>query len=257
MLISTAQKPSESLVRRSQLLAENLSCKWAPRHHLSIARMQQEFGEDDLLILTEEQLVYYHQDAKPLFFHPSTSMIRIKRMLRGESEPLIRAAQAEAGDVVLDCTAGLASDSIVLSHAVGESGKVISLESEAVIYVIIREGLQSYQTELPILNAAMRRIEVKLAEHAAWLKSMPDASVDIVYFDPMFRTPLMDSSSIAPIRSIANRESLLASSVEEACRVARKTVVMKEHRASEEFLRLGFTRIDHRSSNIAYGVIQL
>lgn len=257
MLISTSQKPSESLLRRAKLLADSFPCKWAPRHHFSIDRLRQEHGETDILILTEEQLVYYHQGVKPLFFHPSTSIIRIKRMERGEVDPLVRATQAEPGDDVLDCTAGLASDSIVLSYAVGERGKVISLESEATIYVLIREGLKSYESQLPILNASMRRIEVRFGEHLPVLKSMPDASVDIVYFDPMFREPLLDSSSIAPLRSIANHAPLLACTIEEARRVARKTVVMKEHRSSVEFQRLGFTENLHSASNIAYGVIKL
>ena len=86
----------------------------------------------------------------------------------------------------------------------------------------------------------MRRIEVRHSHHLDYLKSLPDQSVDIVYFDPMFREPITDSASINPLRHYANGEPLDAESVREAIRVARKTVVMKEARSSGEFERLGF-----------------
>ena len=103
------------------------------------------------------------------------------------------------------------------------------------------------------MNEALRRITLQCMDHKSWLTSQPDKSIDIVYFDPMFRQPLHDSSSMQPLRSLANREALDMESVHQAIRVARKSVVLKEHRDSEEFNRLGFER--KHMNKIAYGVI--
>jgi hypothetical protein len=72
------------------------------------------------------------------------------------------------------------------------------------------------------------------------LRSLPDKSADIVYFDPMFRIPVEESSSISPYRFIANPEPLSLEAVTEAVRVARRKVILKDHRDSPEFDRLGF-----------------
>lgn len=103
----------------------------------------------------------------------------------------------------------------------------------------------------------MRRIEVRHSHHLDYLKSLPDRSVDIVYFDPMFREPIAESASIHPLRHYANGEPLEMESVREAVRVARKTVVMKEARSSGEFERLGFTLPERGKSKITYGVISI
>ena len=50
-------------------------------------------------------------------------MFRVKRLMRGEHDPFVQATQLESGMTVLDCTLGMASDSIVASYMVGESGK--------------------------------------------------------------------------------------------------------------------------------------
>lgn len=89
------------------------------------------------------------------------ALVRVKRMLRGESDLLIEASGAAPGDVIVDCTAGLASDSIVFSFAVGAQGSVTSVESEDIPAMLIHEGLAAYESEVTELNEAMRRISVK------------------------------------------------------------------------------------------------
>ncbi|MNI75326.1 hypothetical protein D3C73_1314660 [compost metagenome] len=89
------------------------------------------------------------------------------------------------------------------------------------------------------------------------LKQMPDKSADLIYFDPMFRDPIMESSAISPLRMFANNSSLTGEVIAEAKRVARKSIVLKEKKGSGEFERLGFETVERSHTKIVYGVILL
>ncbi|UJF36021.1 class I SAM-dependent methyltransferase [Paenibacillus hexagrammi] len=185
-----------------------------------------------MLLVTREEIRYYEEEQPALFFHPSMAQVRIKRLLRGEPDLLLEAAGVTAGDSVVDCTAGLASDSIVFSYAAGHTGTVTAVESEAVPAMLISEGLRTYESEIPELNEAMRRIHVIRMNHRIYLEQLDSKSVDIIYFDPMFRNPIDESSSISPLRARANYDALDVAAIEQARRVARKSIVLKEHRDS-------------------------
>ena len=130
-------------------------------------------------------------------------------------------------------------------------------KSEPVLCTLVREGLACYETGLADVDAAMRRIELLPIHHYEYLRKQPDKSADIVYFDPMFRSPVHESSSMEPLRLMANMDEITMETINEAKRVARKCIVLKEHQASEEFDRLGFERKHQNTSKIAYGVIEL
>lgn len=255
MMITTGYGPAEAQVQTAQRLSEETGCSYVCRKKLTIPALSARYSNRDWLVVTSEGLRFASGAAEPLFFHPSMAAIRVKRLLNGESDSLLRVSRAAAGDTVLDCTAGLASDAIVFSHAVGSAGQVTALESSYPLYLLIREGLQRYSADYAELEVAMRRIHVKHADHLAYMRDLPDRSTDIVYFDPMFRAAVQDSRAIAPLRDAADHRPLDRRAVEEAMRITRKTIVLKEHRESGEFERLGFSHVHRTSSRIAYGVI--
>jgi tRNA1(Val) A37 N6-methylase TrmN6 len=170
---------------------------------------------------------------------------------------LLTFAGISEGDTVLDCTAGLASDSIVFAYAVGSTGQVIALESEATLVLLLREGLSRYESPVSALNEAMRRVQIEHADHLEYLQQMEAQSVDYIYLDPMFRNPVVESSAMSPLREIANKQAIRPETIAEAKRVARKKIIMKELKESTEFARLGFTTTYRSQTNIAYGVIVL
>jgi hypothetical protein len=274
VVVTTSHTPSSESVAASKRIAAEMGCRWVPRGGKSIRKLAQAYGSSHIMLQADDQLKLYmdvktdkdssltlsdnvNTEPSPMFFHPSLSFVRVKRLLRGEGDALIECSGAVPGDSVLDCTAGLASDSIVFSYAVGPTGHVTAIESESALHMLIREGLARYETHLAPFNEAMRRIQVVLGSHVHLLGQMPDRSVDIVYFDPMFRSPIDDSSAIQPLRRLANHSPLSKAVIEQAARVARKRVVLKEHRDDGEFERLGFERMIRSGTKIAYGVIQL
>lgn len=57
---------------------------------------------------------------------------------------------------------------------------------------------------------------------------MASDSVDVVYFDPMFRRPEKSSSQFDALRSLAHSERLEGEAIRQACRVARRSVVVMD-----------------------------
>lgn len=258
MIITTAPGKTEKSWVQARRLGEELGAQVMPRRGLSVRKLLEASGDNRVIIVTDTETRFYdHPDEPPLYFHPSMAFIRVKRLRKGESDPLLAVSRCQPGDRVIDCTAGMAADSLVFSYAVGENGHVDALESEPVLCALVREGLSAYESGLPDVDAAMRRIRLVNANHAEYLAALPDNSADIVYFDPMFRQPIMESAAIGAFRSLANMDALSEEVIEQAKRVASKSVVMKENGRSGEFQRLGFARSHFNTSKIAYGVIDI
>jgi 16S rRNA (guanine1516-N2)-methyltransferase len=62
---------------------------------------------------------------------------------------------------------------------------------------------------------------------------------------------------MSPLRHRANDEAVSLTSIAEARRVARKSIVLKENRDSSEFARLGFEHVLRSTTKTTYGVIRL
>ena len=215
------------------------------------------FRATEALVVLEDRLKFVPLDGPELFFHPNLAKIRVTSLLSGATDRLLTVADIKSGDRVLDCTLGLATDAIVLSFAVGSAGKVTSIESELVPFVLAKDGLRTYQSKISTLDAAMRRIDVVHANHQDVLRSLPSRSFDVVYFDPMFREP-DHAIAIEPLRRFANHKPIDQQSIHEAKRIARRSIVLKEHKFGGEFERLGFQLHQSPSkSHIDYGVIPL
>lgn len=257
MIVTTSYEPTKENVEKAERLAVELSGKSVPRKRSSLQLLRKQYQADAVLLVTKDEIRYYVGERPPIFFHPSMGAVRIKRLLRGEDDLLLTASGVSEGDSVIDCTAGFASDSIVFAYAVGEQGSVTALESELIPAVLIREGLASYESDIPELTAAMRRIQALHVNHMDYLQGLADKSADVIYFDPMFRQPIEESSSITPLRTVANGSAISIAALQEARRVARKSIVLKEHRDSGEFARLGFDKVLKSNTKTTYGVIRL
>ncbi|MDD2621274.1 MAG: class I SAM-dependent methyltransferase, partial [Syntrophomonadaceae bacterium] len=196
-----------------------------------------------------------HIANEVFFFHPSMAKNRIAcfRKFR-QIDNLARACQLQPHDSFLDCTLGLGADAIVASYF-SKGGQIVALESSLLIAMIVKWGMKMYNSSMTWLNSAVKNIEVINANHYDYLKKLPDNSFDIVYFDPMFRKPILESQAIAPLRLMANHQELSKSSITEAIRVARKRVVVKEMTNSQEFERLGLVKLEYSPHNkLAYGI---
>lgn len=206
--------------------------------------------------------------AEKLSFHPSMALIRLINLLRGGSDRYLEATQLKAGDSLIDATLGFGTDALIGAWAVGEKGNVLAIEQSPILAAVVYDGLNHFAEIIPkaknkdkqdtwaALARASRRIEVRWGEHREYLKHIPSRSVDVVYFDPMFRHTCKQSDSILPLHRWSDHNPLDYEAVLEACRVARNRVVLKERKDSLEFRRLGFDILrGGRYSPVDYGVI--
>ncbi len=254
-MITTSYRPSEYTIHTAQSLSVKLGDTYCSRNKQPIEKML-ERAAGDLLVIGKERFELYTKQGEKFFFHPNTAMFRAKRFLRGEAEPLLKAAGLREGDSFLDCTLGLASDAILASLAVGKSGQVNGLEKNKLVSLLVETGLQTWETGMQQLQTAMKRIQVKHADCADYLRELPDSSVDVIYFDPMFHEPVETSDGIAPLRALAE-EGFNEECITQAVRAAKKCVVLKDHWKSPRFERYGFKVLKRKTALFHFGVIHV
>lgn len=257
MIVTTAGRTDKKMIEKAKLIAAELLLRYIPRNKQSVKRLHDLYSCDCLIVGKERlELVPFASD-QAFFFHPNSASFRIKRLKRGDKDPFIDACQLSTGMSILDCTMGLASDSIVASFIVGNTGKVIAIEANPYLHYIVKNGLTQWRSEIEEMNHAMRRIETNHADHLEFLKGLPDHYVDIVYFDPMFEDAILSSDGISGLRQFASYSSLNEGLISEAKRVAKKRIILKDHFRSPNFQMYGFHVNIRKSAKFHYGVIEL
>src|SRR5438445_301157 len=97
-------------------------------------------------------------------------------------------------------------------------------------------------------------IEVRCADHRQALREMPDGSVDVVLFDPMFRSAGESGALFELVRTLAEHAPLATETLREAQRVARRGVLVKDAPPGNELARLGLRPLpSRRSPRIVFG----
>lgn len=230
---------------------------YVPRLGRSLSGLRQDYEAEGVMVWHQQGPIL-HLEKEKFFFHPGMAYNRLLAYRnREQADPMAKACRFQDGDFFLDCTLGLGADAIVASYFLPR-GTVKGLETSPAVAQVIHWGMRMYHSKHPWLNEAVRRIQVINMNHVDLLRQMPDCSVDIVYFDPMFRKPLLDSPAMLLLRSIADTAALSSAAIQEACRVAKKRVVLKERYDSGEFQRLGFKQLNgRRNSPVEFGVIEI
>ena len=256
MIVTTAGRTNEEMKKLAKEIAAQLNVPFVERHKKSIKQLQVELNSDCIVIGKERFEWHSIQSEEPIFFHPNSAAFRAKRFIKGEIEPFLQATKLTSAMSFLDCTLGLASDSSIASLVTGEKGKVVGIESNKFLAFLVKTGLQQWVTNLNQLNNAMRRITVEHGDHYSYLRKLESNSFDVVYIDPMFETEIAESNGISPLKKIATYSSLDEFTFEEALRVAKKRVVLKDHWKSDKFEKYGFTVQKRKSAKFHYGVLE-
>ncbi|WP_223593346.1 class I SAM-dependent methyltransferase [Neobacillus bataviensis] len=256
MFVTTSGRTTQQLNEKAMDIAATLDVPYLPRKKKSVQLLQEKCDSDCLVVGKERLELFQKGEQEPFFFHPNSAMFRIKRLMRGEHDPFADAAKLSPGMTVLDCTLGLASDSIVASFLVGKEGSVTGIEGEKFLAYIVKEGLKTWDTGIPQMNEAMERINVIQSASLDYLKGLKDASVDCVYFDPMFEESIIGSVGIKPLTHFAIYNDLDEETMEEALRVAKFRVVLKDHFRSSHFEKYGFQVFRRQNAKFHFGYIE-
>jgi len=257
IIVTTIHKPTPAVAECAAAMAARLDAPFVERGNRSLAALLAGHGADTVLVAAKDGPVVHTPGGEKFFFHLNMAELRINNLKDGNPDHMIAAMGLKPGMSVLDCTLGLATDAIVASYVAGEQGRVVGVESSPVVAAVAAHGLATFTCDRPEINAALRRITVVNADCGDYLAALPDGSFDVVYFDPMFRVPVRTSSSLRPLRHLADPRPLSAAAVAAARRVARRRVVMKEASGSGEFARLGFPAVvGGKYSSVHYGVAE-
>jgi hypothetical protein len=256
MFVSTAGRTNEEMIATAQAVADELQIPYISRNKRSVSYLQEHYKSSCIIVGKERLELFLYREVEPFFFHPNSAMFRMKRLQRGEHDPFVDACKLEKGMSFLDCTLGLASDSIVASYIVGTSGEVIALESEKYLSYIVKRGLKNWTSGQPNFDEAMRRIDVRHIHSYELLRAMANNSIDCVYFDPMFEEKILESDGIQALSQLANYEEFQPEWIDEALRVAKKRVVLKDHYLSQRFKQFGFQVIKRKTAKFHFGFIE-
>jgi 16S rRNA G966 N2-methylase RsmD len=255
MIVTTARKGADVLAEKAKQWSLQLNSRFIIRQGVSVPDLITAYGEDVLVVGKAKVTLYSKDGGEPFFYHPNSSMFRVKQFLRTGYDPLVEAAQLKEGMSFLDCTLGLASDSLVAQLAVGKSGCVTGIEANQTLAFLVENGLQSWQEGGKEMLDAMRRIKVISQDHLSYLASLSDQSFDVVYFDPMFEYHLSDSAGIRGLKQFACHDDLTQEVIDHSLRVASSRVVLKDHYQSTRFERFGFQVIKRQHSAFHYGFL--
>jgi hypothetical protein len=242
LAVTTSGKPDEALTQKARAAASAWGLPFIAR------RKKEPIGPllgtvaDAFLVFGREstgQETVVLLDAEGSFgFSAGMGHLRRLRLQQKDQQPdaLVRVAELRPGDTVLDCTLGLAQDALVTSLVVGPTGRVVGLEKSLALYAVISEGLQRYD-----LGPDSSPIEVVHADAAQHLKTLPTGAFDVVFFDPMFAKPRKSQPAFEMLRRYAEHAPLTPETLEEGRRVARRWVVVKGARYSDDLKKLGLT----------------
>lgn len=257
IVVTTSRKPTRELALLARDWAGRLGARVEPRAGRSLIQVTRDSGADAVLVVQPSgPRLLRPSEGIEYFFHPGMAKVRLHNISAGRSDPMVEAMRLRRGDSVLDCTLGRASDAIVASAVVGPTGRIVGVEIVPVIAELTRHGLQTYESGRADVDAAMRRIEVHCADHRSHLRESDADSFDVVYFDPVFTTPVLESDAMAPLRALADKSSVSRQTLAEALRVARRRVVIKNVAGSPLWKDLGITNIVRGSgSRVEYGVV--
>ncbi|MFT8321034.1 MAG: class I SAM-dependent methyltransferase [Bacillus sp. (in: firmicutes)] len=257
MIVTTSGRTDAKHIELAAAIADELEFFYIERRKKSVELLKKEYNDDVLVIGRNRYELFMKDTDKPFFFHPNSAVFRIKRLQKNEWDPFVEATNLCKGKSFLDCTIGLGSDSIVASYLTGEEGTVFGMEGSKTIAFLVKKGLQAWRTDSEETNDAMKRVNIIHSLALTDLKKRETDSVDCVYFDPMFEEEIQSSDGISSLRRLAVYDELTKETIEEALRVAKERIVLKDHFRSKRFQKFGFSVKKRKSSKFHYGIIKV
>ena len=236
LIVTTGTTASDKARRRCHEIAVSLSSECLPRRNGGggLNGMLDDAKADRALVVEEYGLAIAHRDGTVFRWHPNMGFVRAFNLVRGQSDTFAEAAQLKPGDKLLDCTLGFASEALIASLLVGESGEVVGLESAPELALVTAAGLQERELTQPDLMRAARRIEVVNADYRDYIAALAIRRFDVIAFDPFFGERTEGSeANVNPLLRFGNASPLDTKSVLRAIQVAIRRVIVK-HSISEE-----------------------
>lgn len=261
VVVTTSQDLAEQ-IERGRELARDIDCEFVLRNDRPLKNLFMNTLVQGIVVVESDRITLQSVEGPKSFFHPNMAKHRAEVLSRNGEDSMVTAMGLTPGQKVLDCTFGLGSDALIASLIVGKTGLVVGLEASLLLSAMIRWGMQEYPWQRvarvgELLRKASQQIKLFNLDHRKVLPQLPDASFDVVYFDPMFQQSVRCSNGIELIRSWGCHQPLEVVTIQQAARVARRRVVVKARKGSPEFTKIGFDRLIQGARRISYGIIDV
>jgi 16S rRNA (guanine1516-N2)-methyltransferase len=238
-IVTTAPSGEESEARD---LASRFGLQFEPRNGRPLHEIL--VRHEKALVLGSKRADLY-EDGRAWRASAGLAYLRLLRAKKGEIDPLVAAADLKPGEQVLDATLGLAGDALLAGHAT--QTKVIGLEKDGLLCAFTAAGLKRLKQRPP-------EIEIVQIDHRDFLRAQKAKSFDVVLLDPMFQKPGDAGPSFSLLRKYGEHSRLEKETLEEARRVSRRGVLVKDSARGEELRRLGLVpKLSPRTAAIAFG----
>lgn len=190
-----------------------------------------------VLIVTDDFLgiQIQHLQKKPFYidFNHPTFLYRLKQAnLRNELIARAMGAKPSEEPTIVDATAGLGRDSLILAFLGYE---LTLLERSPILYTMLENGLERAKRSPTLCNAS-NRLKLHLTDAITWLEKLKKTeSPEIIYLDPMFpmrqKTASVKKEMII-LQNLIGTDPDAKDLLEVALACAKKRVVVKRPRLS-------------------------
>ncbi|MBS4912825.1 MAG: class I SAM-dependent methyltransferase [Veillonella sp.] len=256
--VTTSQNVGAAEIHAARHAASLLNLPYVERKKHSMSKLQSLYGDSDILIMSKQGPQLYTGEGVNHKFHLSMAQLRIIAYDRGQTEHLLNAVGSEPIESFLDCTAGLCSDSLMVTYSHPELERLYALEGNPLLAYISNYGCRHFVHESQQVTDALRRIQVFALRYESVLARADSDSIDIVYFDPMFEVPVTESPQFLGLRGHIVETPLTEAMLNEAKRVARKKVIVKERPFATVFKTFPPDYVEGGTySRVAYGVYEV
>ena len=255
-LISTSSKTNAYLIEQAKEISQLLQMPYVPRKHQSVEELLDKNHCSGALVVTKEGPSFVTKEGIPHQFHLSMAQLRLLEIDRGHTDHLLRAIGYETVTSVLDCTAGLGSDSAIISYGCPQLTRHTAIEGHPILGYITNYGFRHFQHKNPSVTEALRRIQLVICNYQDYLKHIEPNRYDIIYLDPMFENPVYESPQFLQWRGHL-LESKISSDIVELGLEKSKRLVIKERKGSRLFKDIPpIEMVGGKYSSIAYGIYE-
>ena len=255
-LISTSSKTNAYLIEQAKKVSQLLQMPYVPRKYQSLEDLLVAHHCAGALLITKEGPSFVTKEGVPHQFHLSMAHLRLLEIDRGNIDHLLRAISYESVTSILDCTAGLGSDSAVISYGCPQLTRHTAIEGHPILGYITNYGFRHFQHKEPKVTEALRRIQLVICNYQDYLDQIEPNRYDVIYVDPMFENPVYESPQFQQWRGHL-LESKITPEIVELALEKSKRLVIKERKGSRVFKEIPpVEMVGGKYSSIAYGIYE-
>ncbi len=201
-----------------------------------LAKVYKESSSEDLDFLVYKEggrtLLKEKNSKKPFTINFLSGDLIFRLKTTGKKQPLLRALMLGPNKTILDGTAGLGRDALVLAF---HGAHVIAIERNPILFLMLKEAL-AFLNKDSLMKSFKGSIEFLLGDAATYIEALPEP-LDAIYLDPMYPheddKDAKSKKDISILKSISAPTENLEALIQNSLKKVKSRVVLKRPPQSE------------------------